>query len=812
MNKNFWGYVKKVFKKKSDSLPTFDLAQCTAYFTKTFSAIIPSKTFTIPSWIPKFNSPTTQFNLDPPTYNEITNVIRKMKPSGSPCPLDQISVICLKRCPYLRTYLTEIIHAAWSSGSVPSEWKKACTILIHKKEETDNPANFRPITLQSVPLKVFTSCLRNKMFTFLVENNYIEHNIQKGFTPKVAGTLEHTAHMAHIINTARIKQRSVIITLLDLKNAFGELHHNLIYEVLQYHHLPREISDLIQSLYTNFQTSIITEQFSTPFIAIGRGVLQGDCLSPLLFNMSFNTFIQHIKSEKYSQLGFWKFNKSGIPCNPIHWFQFADDVAVISSQEKENQILLNRFSVWCQWANMIIRVDKCSSFGIKKHSSKSIQYQPKLFVNNQLIPRIEMGKSFCYLGRYFDFNMSDERHKSELCDLFNNVISKIDELPLHLRNKILLYSRYLLSKISWELTITDISKTWICETLDTLASRYIRKWLELPISATLSNVFLPRNKFGLNVILPSTKFTQCQTVSRSSLKTSMNEDINKLWSITSTNKNIQYDMYKNTKDVLKAFRNDNEQRLQNHLILQGSFFSNVIKNSTSLFNSLWSSAQSRLPKNIFNFTVRYINNSLPTRKNMVRWGLSSSADCSFCFSPETLMHVISGCKEYLNEGRFTWRHDSVLNFIASSLTCVKGSKLYVDLPGFITPSVITGDELRPDLLLTIENKLLYILELTVGFETNLKINSDRKLKKYLPLISDQENNFDKVKFVNVSISSLGVFGQSANTFIDMLKDLKFDEEHIRYVKKKIISTCTRASYYIFCQRNKDWTSPELLRI
>ena len=286
---------------------------------------------------------------------------------------------------------------------------------------------------------------------------------------------------------------------------------------------------------------------------------------------------------------------------------------------------------------MIIRVDKCSSFGIKKHLSKSIQYQPKLFVNNQLIPRIEIGKSFCYLGRYFDFNMSDERHKSELCDLFNNIISKIDELPLHPRNAILQYSRYLLSKVSWELTITDISKTWICKTLDTLASRYIRKWLELPISATLSNVFLPRNKFGLNVILPSTKFTQCQTVSRSSLKTSMNEDINKLWSITSSNKNIQYAMYKNTKDELKDFRNDNEQRLQNHLILQGSFFSNVIKNSTSSFNSLGSSAQSRLPKNIFNLTVRYINNSLPTRKNMVRWGLSSLADCSFCFSPETCM-------------------------------------------------------------------------------------------------------------------------------------------------------------------------------
>ena len=151
--------------------------------------------------------------------------------------------------------------------------------------------------------------------------------------------------MAHIINTAHTKQRSLVITLLDLKNAFGELHHNLIYEVLKYHHIPNPINELIRSLYTNFQTSIITEQFSTCSITVSHGILQGDCLSPLLFNMSFNTFVQHIKSESYTQLGFWKFKKSGIPCNPIHWFQFADNAAVISSQEKENQILLGLVSM-----------------------------------------------------------------------------------------------------------------------------------------------------------------------------------------------------------------------------------------------------------------------------------------------------------------------------------------------------------------------------------------------------------------------------------------------------------------------------------
>ena len=136
-----------------------------------------------------------------------------------------------------------------------------------------------------------------------------------------------------------------LYAVLDLKNAFGEVHHNLIYKVLEYHHIPDHIKNLIRSLYTDFQTSIITEQFNTAFIKVGRGVLQGDCLSPLLFNMSFNTFIQHIKSEKYSQLGFWKFSENGKPLNPFHWFQFADDAAVISGQENENQLLLNRFTL-----------------------------------------------------------------------------------------------------------------------------------------------------------------------------------------------------------------------------------------------------------------------------------------------------------------------------------------------------------------------------------------------------------------------------------------------------------------------------------
>ena len=124
---------------------------------------------------------------------------------------------------------------------------------------------------------------------------------------------------------------------------------------------------------------------------------------------------------------------------------------------------------------MIICVDKCSTFGFRKESTKSAQYLPKLFLNNSLVPHIEVGKSFRYLGHYFDFKMSDEDHKSEVYDTLANILKQIDDLPLHPKNKILWYSRYVLSKIPWHFTVSDIGKTWVTEKPNNITSTYIQK-------------------------------------------------------------------------------------------------------------------------------------------------------------------------------------------------------------------------------------------------------------------------------------------------------------------------------------------------
>jgi hypothetical protein len=92
-----------------------------------------------------------------------------------------------------------------------------------------------------------------------------------------------------------------------------------------------------------------------------------------------------------------------------------------------------------------------------------------------------------------------------------------------------LYMKYLLPKISWHLTIADIDKTWVRQTLDMMCHNKFRAWLEIPPCGTLDILLLAKSKFGLNIIDISAKFTQCQVVLRSKLKNSSSPDIRQVY-------------------------------------------------------------------------------------------------------------------------------------------------------------------------------------------------------------------------------------------------------------------------------------------
>ena len=113
-----------------------------------------------------------------------------------------------------------------------------------------------------------------------------------------------------------------------------------------------------------------------------------------------------------------------------------------------------------------------------------------------------------------------------------------------------------------------------------------------------------------------------------------------------TNTNLQYNQFNSTREVIKNIRAGKEQRIGNELT-QALVVNSVWKHSNKASSVLWSKVITQLPKNIYSFCVRYVNNTLENNTNLHKWGKAPSPHCSACNKPQTLGHVVAGCSVHL---------------------------------------------------------------------------------------------------------------------------------------------------------------------
>ena len=355
------------------------------------------------------------------------------------------------------------------------------------------------------------------MTNFLMINNTVNNTIQKGFWPCTNGVTEHTFGLSHIIDDARRHQKSVVVTLLDLRNAFGEVSHKLISKSLELHSIPPTIINLVENIYNHANVSICVNKMATNKIKVGKGVLQGDPCSPILFNICFNTLIRTIAQDKFKSLGV-AWGPSTSP-SVTSWLQFADDAALIAHDCKSAQALVDIALAWCNWANMLIRIDKCVTFGMAKIKGVHKQIDPKIYINSSAIPSITTGNSFKYLGKIFTYTLDNSEIKELLVTKVKHILDITSALKTPAQLKLKIIRQYLPSQINFDLRLYNLSYTWITNNLDSMITNHIRSWLNYPVNTCVAEIaHLPFSKGGLKIpSLRSIAEKHCLSV-RASLK------------------------------------------------------------------------------------------------------------------------------------------------------------------------------------------------------------------------------------------------------------------------------------------------------
>ena len=292
---------------------------------------------------------------------------------------------------------------------------------------------------------------------------------------------------------------------------------------------------------------------------------------------------------------------------------------------------------------------------------------------------------------------------------------------------------------------------------------------------------------------------------RNKLRKSSNHNIREIHKPT-RNINIQYDQFSSTSEALKHIPSSDVSCVMERLATQCLVVKSTWEFADGTFINQCSNVISHLPQNIFSFNIRYLNNTLANGTNAIKWGITNSPICIFCYHKQTLGHIIGGCETALLASRYNWRHDSILMNIYK---IIKSQRLqaFVDIVGYPNPSIITGDEQQPDFAIVKSDNLL-LLELNDGFETNIKKNFDRNAKHYQQLLVEPSNKY-KVCYVNLSLGAIDIIGKDS---LIMTAKGNFDlfKETLNLIVNRTTNVCIRTTYFIFCMRNKEWENPVLL--
>ena len=215
----------------------------------------------------------------PFTKEEINDIIKHIPFDKSPGP-DGFNGLFMNKFWYLiKDQFYSLCNKFYSNDPDLTSINTAHIALIPKIPGPEKVADFRPILLVSMSLKVITKILANRLQKVIIP---LLHRNQYGFI-KSKSIHDYIAWAFEYLHICHKSKKDIVLIKLDFEKAFDMVEYTAIMSMLR--HLgfgDRFIAWARNILYTA-NTSIILNGVPGKNIKCKRGVRQGDPLSPLLF-------------------------------------------------------------------------------------------------------------------------------------------------------------------------------------------------------------------------------------------------------------------------------------------------------------------------------------------------------------------------------------------------------------------------------------------------------------------------------------------------------------------------------------------------
>ena len=316
-------------------------------------------------------------SIEKPSLVEIENAIRTMK-NGKAAGPDAIPPEALKSDVELNAkVLSQLFGKIWDEEELPEDFMEGHLIKLPKKGNLQECKNYRGIMLLSIPGKVLSRVILNRIKEAV---DPLLREEQAGFRQGRSCT-DQIAILRTIVEQSIEWNASLYVNFIDFEKAFDSLDRETIWKLMRHYGIPEEIVLLVKRSYDGMKCRVVAGgQLSDPF-EVTTGVRQGCLLSPFLFLLAVD----------------WIMRQTADQGNGIQWtfteklddLDFADDLALLShshSQMQRKTETLDRIS---------------ARTGLKIHAGKTKVLRIKAATDAPITLHdepLEDVQSFTYLG------------------------------------------------------------------------------------------------------------------------------------------------------------------------------------------------------------------------------------------------------------------------------------------------------------------------------------------------------------------------------------------------------------------------------
>ena len=701
------------------------------------------------------------FNLiSPVTHLEVSQALKEL--NGKAPGVDHVRAIDLKSVD--PSLLAGFFNLLLLCEFVPPHLSVARITFVPKVDLPAKPDDFRPISVESLLLRVFHKIL------FLRWSPHFPHDkAQFGFLQR-DGTFEATTVLHSLLRHSHTHSRNLSFASIDISKAFDSISHDSLLRGAQAFGAPAPLLNYLRSFYQN---SVSTFNFQS--VHPQRGVRQGDPLSPLLFIMAMDEALESCASSGYSVDDF-----------EIHHLAYADDVILFAPSFSDLK------------TKILIFEDLISHNGLSLNSMKSFyvniradrHLKSTVLDTSSFLPNIRsLGPcdSFKYLG--LQFNWKGKLPTTAPSELIN-MLDNLSRAPLKPHQRMHLLRFFLIPRLTHSLSMAVVHLKTL-KSMDLLVRSSVRKWLRLPKDVPISFFHADISDGGLGI--PHLQ-TSVLLNRRNRLARLLQSPIPMLhWaarepSAASIQKlashpiRIQQTIVLDKPSAKEAWANSLYQSLDG---------AGLQTSSSSPASHLWL----RFPERVFpRLYIRAIQMraaclSTKVRRNRGLTRKSNDVRCrGRCGDPESLSHIINNCQ--LTHDIRCKRHNATVQLIANKLR--RRNINFMCEPHIPLPTSFC----KPDIILTKDNTA-YVLDFSISNPTNAQQAYEFKRSKYgSPACVSRTKSFlhslnllpNNVKQIPIIVSFRGImFSRSERHLLS----LGFSKTDISDICLSAISGCVK---------------------